>query len=125
LTSGLWTAEATLGPGEHPMAWKPADDVPVGSYVMRLTVEGKGGRRVYGGRRPASPDRASAPVVHVLGIEAAFTRRSYLPTERMAMQVLADVPSFTLTFLRVGHGPDPTLRNAEVVRLDMGEPVRI
>ena len=92
---------------------------------MRLTVEGKGGRRVYGGRRPASPERASAPVVRVLGIEAAFTRRSYLPTERMAMRVLADVPSFTLTFLRVGHGPDPSLRNDEMVGLEMGEPVRI
>ena len=124
-SSVRWTTEATLGPGRHAMAWKPADDVPVGSYVMRLTVEGKGGRRVYGGRRPASPARANAPVVHVLGIEAAFTRRSYLPTERMAMQVLADVPSFTLTFLRVGHGPDPSLRNDEMVGLEMGEPVRI
>ena len=121
-SSVRWTTEATLGPGSHAMAWTPADDVPVGSYVMRLTVEGKGGRRVYGGRRPASPERASAPVVHVLGIEAAFTRRSYLPTERMAMQVLADVPSFTLTFLRVGYGPDPSLRNDEMVGLEMGEP---
>ena len=124
-SSVRWTKEATLGPGRHEVAWTPADDVPVGSYVMRITVEGKGGRRVYGGRRPASPQRASAPVVHVLGIEAAFTRRSYLPTERMAMQVLADVPSFTLTFLRVGHGPDPSLRNDELVGLEMGEPVRI
>ena len=72
-SSVRWTTEATLGPGPHAMAWTPADDVPVGSYVMRLTVEGKGGRRVYGGRRPASPERASAPVVRVLGIEAAFT----------------------------------------------------
>ena len=39
--------------------------------------------------------------------------------------VLADVPSFTLTFLRVGHGPDPSLRNDEMVGLEMGEPVRI
>ena len=66
-------------PRPHALAWKPSADVPVGSYVMRLTIEGNGGRRVYGGRRPASPERASAPVVRVLGIEAAFTRRSYLP----------------------------------------------
>ena len=98
-------------------------DVPVGSYVMRLTIEGNGGRRVYGRRRPASPERASAPVVRVLGIEAAFTRRSYLPTERMALRVLADVPSFTLTFLRIGYGPDPSLRNDEMVGLEMGAPV--
>ena len=59
------------------LAWRPARDTPVGSYVMRLTVEANGGRRVYGGRRPVSPDRASAPVVRVLGVEAAFTQRSY------------------------------------------------
>ena len=63
--------------------------------------------------------------MRVLGIEAAFSRRSYLPTERMAMRVLADVPSFTLTFLRVGHGPDPSLRNDEMVGLEMGAPVRV
>ena len=120
-----WTTEATLGPGSHALAWQPAPDVPVGSYVMRLTVEGNGGRRVYGARRPATPARASAPVVRVLGIEAAFTRRSYLPEEPMALRVLADVPSFTLTFLRVGYGPDPSLRNDELVGLEMGQPVRV
>ncbi len=112
-------------PARTPSPGSPSADVPVGSYVMRLTIEGNGGRRVYGGRRPASPERASAPVVRVLGIEAAFSRRSYLPTEPMAMRVLADVPSFTLTFLRVGHGPDPSLRNDEMVGLEMGDPVRI
>ncbi len=122
-TSVRWTKEAALGPGEHAISWLPDADVPVGSYVMRLTVEGNGGRRVYGRRRPATPERASAPVVRVLGIEAAFTRRSYLPTERMALRVLADVPSFTLTFLRIGYGPDPSLRNDEMVGLEMGSPV--
>jgi len=124
-SSVRWTKEATLRAGSHAIAWKPADDIPVGSYVMRLTIEGKGGRRVYGGRRPVTPERASAPVVRVLGVEAAFSRRSYLPTERMALRVLADVPSFTLTFLRVGFGPDPSLRNDEMVGLQMGDPVTV
>ena len=92
---------------------------------MRLTIEGNGKRRVYGGRRPASPERANAPVVRVLGVEAAFTRRSYLPEERMALRVLADTPSLLLTFLRIGHGPDPTLRGDEMVGLEMGQPVTL
>ncbi len=74
---------------------------------------------------PASPERASAPVVRVLGIEAAFSKRSYVAEEPMALRVLADTPSFTLTFLRVGHGPDPSLRNDELVGLEMGDPVTI
>jgi hypothetical protein len=124
-TSVRWTKEATLGPGAHQLAWRPTADTPVGSYVMRLTVEGSGKRRVYGGRRPSSPERASAPVVRLLGVEAAFTRRSYLPKERMALRVLADAPSLSLTFLRVGHGPDPSLRGDEIVGLEMGEPVNL
>ena len=120
-----WTREVTLEGGAHQLAFHPARDTPVGSYVMRLTVEADGGRRVYGGRRPSSPDRAAAPVVRVLGIEAAFTRRSYLPEERMALRVLADAPSLKLTFLRVGHGPDPRQRNDEMTGLPMGEPVTI
>jgi hypothetical protein len=120
-----WSKEATLPPGPHRLVWQPATDTPVGSYVMRLTVDGNGRRRVYGGRRPPTPQRAGAPVVRVLGVEAAFTQRSYLPTERMALRVLADTPSFSLTFLRVGHGPDPTLRGDELVGLEMGTPVQI
>jgi hypothetical protein len=120
-----WSTEATLGPGPHGLVWQPAADTPVGSYVMRLTVDGGGSRRIYGGRRPPTPARAGAPVVRLLGVEAAFSQRSYLPTERMALRILADTPSFTLTFLRVGHGPDPTLRGDELVGLEMGTPVQI
>ena len=120
-----WSREATLPAGSHSLRWRPAPDTPVGSYVMRLTVEADGGRRVYGGRRPASPERAHAPVVRVLGLEAAFTRRSYLPEERMALRVLADAPSLTLTFLRAGHGPDPSQRSDEMTGLPMGDPITI
>ncbi len=120
-----WTREATFAPGSHALDWRPAPDMPVGSYVMRLTVEANGGRRVYGGRRPATPARARAPVVRVLGVEAAFTQRSYLPEERMALRVQTDATSLTLTFLRVGHGPDPSLRGDEMTGLAMGDPVTI
>lgn len=120
-----WSTTRLLAPGEHQVAWTPPPDTPVGSYVMRLTMERDGRRRVLGGRRPASADLTRAPVVRVVGIEAAFTRRSYVPTEPMTLRVLADAPALTLEFLRVGHGPDPSLRNDELTGLPMGEPVRM
>jgi hypothetical protein len=120
-----WTKEAAFPAGSHELVWRPTPDTPVGSYVMRLTVERDGQRRIYGGRRPSTPDRASAPVVRVLGVEAAFAHRSYLATERMALRVLADTTAFTLTFLRVGHGPDPAVRSDELVGLEMSDPVTI
>ena len=118
-----WTREASLAVGSHALAWRPAADTPVGSYVMRVTVREDGRRRVYGGRRPVSPERATAPVVRVLGVEAAFMRRSYVPTEPMALRILADASSLTLSFLRVGHGPDPSLRSDELTGLPMADPV--
>ena len=72
------------GRGRSELVWRPAPETPVGSYVMRLTVGDNGKRRVYGRRRPAAPERAGAPVVRVLGVEASFARRSYLPEEPWA-----------------------------------------
>jgi N,N-dimethylformamidase beta subunit-like, C-terminal len=120
-----WTRQLTLGAGRHEIRWHAAPATPVGSYVMRLTLFRDGGRRVYGARRPPTPERATAPVVHLLGVEAAFARRSYLPTEPMALRVRTDAPSLTLTFLRVGHGPYASLRSDELTGLEMGVPVRI
>src|SRR6185503_8388406 len=65
--SVAWTRQATLSPGAHEIQWRPALDTPVGSYVMRLSLSKDGRRRVYGGKRPRTPDRATAPVVHLLG----------------------------------------------------------
>jgi hypothetical protein len=120
-----WSRQATLGPGVHEIAWQPATDTPVGSYVMRLTLSKDGRRRIYGGRRPYTPGRATAPVVHLLGVEAAFTRRSYLPTEPMHLLVRTDAPSFVLTFIRLGHGPYLSLRSDDLTGESMGAPVPV
>jgi hypothetical protein len=123
--SVVWTRQATLRPGVHEIAWQPATDTPVGSYVMRLTLSKDGRRRVYGEKRPHTPDRATAPVVHLLGVEAAFTRRSYLPTEPMDLLVRTDAPSFVLSFLRLGHGPYLSLRSDDLTGESMGAPVSV
>jgi hypothetical protein len=123
--SVVWSRQATLRPGAHEMVWHPARTVPVGSYVMRLTLSKDGNRRVYGCKRPHTPERATAPVVHLLGIEAAFTRRSYVSTEHMDLRIRADVPSITLTFLRVGHGPYLGMRSDDMTGLQMADPVSI
>jgi len=104
--------------------WTPDADTPVGSYVIRLTLEGRGGaRKVYGGRRPGTPERAQAPVVRVLGVEAAFERRSYAAEERMGLTIQADAPRLTLQFLKVGDETLSTGRNDELSGVPMGDPV--
>jgi hypothetical protein len=91
---------------------------------MRLTVDG-GTRRqmVLGRRRPASIEHQQAAVVRVLGVEAAFDRRSYLPGESMALTVFADAAALTLQFLRSGGETESTDRVDEIKGQAMGDPV--
>ena len=125
-TSVSWRTTARLRPGFHELTWTPDVTTPVGSYVMRLTIEYPGGQTtVLGGRRPASVDRQQAAVIRVLGVEAAFLQRSYAPGEPMELRILADAPSLTLEFLRCG-AEDPNIsadRNDELVGAVKGEPV--
>ena len=120
----VWETSARLGRGEHVVDWTPDAATPVGSYAMRLTVAERSGRTtVLGARRPPSVAQQQAPVVRVLGIEAAFLRRSYAPGEPMELRITADAPSLTLQFLRCGPETVSTERNDELSGAPKGEPV--
>ena len=76
----VWQTELTRA-GRTPIWWKPDAKVAVGTYVMRLTVDdgpGTASLRRHPARRTGAVD---APVVRVLGVEAAFDKRSYAPRE--------------------------------------------
>ena len=118
----VWEARATLSQGRHRFLWKPAPDVKPGTYVMRLTVEGSGRRRVYGQRRPVTPERALAPVVRVLGVEAAFDERSYAPGQPALLTVAADAAVLSLQILRSGPEPENTDRSDEMKGIAVTEP---
>ncbi|HEY7731303.1 MAG TPA: N,N-dimethylformamidase beta subunit family domain-containing protein [Gaiellaceae bacterium] len=123
-TTVVWEREARLPAGAHELSWTPDVATAPGSYLLRLTVEdSRGLRRVYGGRRPSTPDRGTAPVVRVLGVEAAFDRRSYIPGEAMSLTILADAATLSLTFLRCGQELEATARNDELSGVTLGEPV--
>ncbi len=125
-TTVVWETTAALRQGQHELTWAPAADMPVGSYVMRLTIDGPGSRQtVLGGRRPASIARQQAAVVRVLGVEAAFLRRSYTPGEPMELRILADAPALTLQFLRCGAEAEGTDRSDELKGAPMGAPVEL
>ena len=125
-TSIAWETEARFRPGQHELRWTPDAATPVGSYVMRLTIVRPGGSMtVLGGRRPASIARQLAPVVRVLGVEAAFLRRSYAPGEPMELRILADAAALTLQFLRCGAESQSSERNDELVGAQTGDPVPI
>jgi hypothetical protein len=124
-TSVAWKTTARLTPGAHELTWTPDPATPVGSYVMRLTLARPGSTTVLGRARPFELARQKAPVVRVLGVEASFLRRSYLPGEPMELKVMADAAALSLQFLRIGW-EDPNLsseRNDEMVGAPKGDPV--
>lgn len=118
----VWEASAKLQQGRHRFLWKPAPDLKPGTYVLRMTVEDSGRRRVYGMRRPAAPELARAPVVRVLGIEAAFDERSYSPGQDARLSVAADANALTLEILRSGPEQENTDRSDELRGVAVTEP---
>jgi hypothetical protein len=92
---------------------------------MRVTVEGSGRRKVYGGRRPAAVDFARAPVVRVLGVEAAFRARSYAPGQLARLRVSADAHVLALQLFRSGPEEGNTNRPDEMKGVAMAPPRRI
>lgn len=120
----VWSTEQELTPGRHRIWWKPDEKLPVGTYVMRLTVEDEqGNRKTYGGRRPAKASRVTAPVVRVLGVEASFEKRSYAPLEPARLTVFADCERLTLQFLACGTESEYTDRTDEMRGLPIGPPL--
>ncbi len=127
-TNVAWTTESKFPPGTHELRWTPEPATPVGSYVMRLTINRPGGAStILGIRRPASIARQQAAVVRVLGVEAAFKARSYVAGEPMELSILADTPSFTLQFLRCGaeSQAESSERNDVMSGAPKGDPVAI
>jgi hypothetical protein len=120
----VWHLEQQLPAGANRIWWKPDPKLPVGSYVMRLTVEDDiGNRKVYGGRRPATPARSVTPVVRVVGVEAAFEKRSYAPGETAALTITADCERLTLQFLACGTESEYTDRTDEMRGHPIGPPL--
>jgi hypothetical protein len=121
-TSVAWQDTRDLGPGAHELDWTPDPTTPPGSYVMRVTVDGeREGSIVVGARRPASISVQKAPVVRVLGVEAAFALRSYAPGERARLTIFADSARLSLQFLRCGTEAEVTTRNDEMRGTRLGD----
>ena len=120
----VWQVEQPFPAGRNRIWWKPDPKLPVGSYVMRLTVEDDdGNRKTYGGRRPSKPASSTTPVVRVLGVEAAFDKRSYAPGEVAQLTVSADCERLVLQFLACGTESEYTDRVDEMRGHPIGPPL--
>jgi hypothetical protein len=112
-----------FGTGPHSLVWAPQSTTPPRTYLLHLDVtDAAGNTRAYGAETAYVDRYASAPVVRVLGIDAAFSQPSYAPGQLAALTVATDAPAFTLQIFRVGGELVPTYLSNEMSGLPVTQP---
>ncbi len=113
------TKMTRLKAGRRQIVWQAPRGLAARTYLLRMRVtDARGRTTLYGGDRPTSRGFA-APVVRVLGIEAAFRRRSYAPGERAQLRIETDAAELSVEILHSGSERTRTQRG-DVMR---GTPV--
>lgn len=102
-----------LGAGRHQLDWTPPASLPARTYIVRLTA-----------RHRAANDMGFA-VARVLGVDAAFARRSALPGETLPLVVATDAHRLTLQMLRSGPEKQATSSNEEIKGVPVSDPIAI
>ena len=117
---------ATLGPGRHTMTWAPPPTTTPRTYLVLFDVRDEAGnRRAYGARNAETGRRKTTPVIRVLGVDAGFTRESYVPGETAALRVATDALALQLQVFRAGPEDVPTYDNTVMNGVPVSDPTQV
>jgi hypothetical protein len=120
----IWSTERRLRTGAHRIEWKPGRGVAPRTYVLRLTVTGRDGRRrVYGGHRPGT--RQDGPVVRIQGVDVALPRASYAPGEPADLLISTDAGGLRVQVFHYGGSARPAERDLRTNGIAVTPPVRV
>jgi len=105
---------ANLRPGRHTFTWHPKSSVGARTYLVRITaVDGAGNRRTYGADNAESGRRLTSAVVRILGVDAGFTKESYVASSSARLPIETDAESLTLQTFRAG--PEDTATHSDTI----------
>jgi hypothetical protein len=89
--------------GPHTIGWAPAPNLAARTYVLSMTTEDVAGNQLtYGSSNPFVGRHPRAPVVRVLGIDAAFTKQVYSPGEYGFLRIATDAPTLGVQVFHAG-----------------------
>jgi hypothetical protein len=108
----IYTLTERFGRGQHTMTWSPPATLNPRTYLIRMTaVDTIGNSVTYGAPNARVGRYPRGPVVRLQGIDAGFTKPSFLPGEVAQVHIATDEPALTL---RVFHsGPEQVVTYAD------------
>jgi hypothetical protein len=117
---------ATLGPGRHAFTWFPEPTIAPRTYLTLLDVtDAANNRRTYGASNAETGRRPTTPVIRVLGVDAGFTRESYVPGENAELRVETDATALSLQVFRAGPEDVPTYNDTLMNGVPVTDPVDV
>lgn len=104
--------DGNFGRGMHTVPWTPPVSTPPGTYSLVVTITERSGKRtVLGASSPAHPALPAAPIVRVVGLDGAFTKRGYRPGDQAELMLAASARTITVQVFRCGPEQVPTYAN--------------
>ena len=125
-TEQLSAQSSLLPTGRHELIWEPPASLAPGTYTLQLLVTGVNGKRtVYGTATPVHPHLSRAPIVRLLGLDAAFLQSSYAAGDAATMFVAADAHALSVQLFQSGPETVPTYANNLLNGVPVGDPLQI
>jgi hypothetical protein len=138
----VYEISATLGPGRHAFTWFPPPTIAPRTYLTLFDVEDvagnrrtyltlfdvedvAGNRRSYGAGNAETGRHSTTPVIRVLGLDAGFTRESYVPGEEAGLRVETDASVFSVQVFRAGPEDVPTYNDTLMNGVAVTEPLPV
>jgi hypothetical protein len=122
----IYTRTWTLRAGAHTLTWTPAAGLAPRTYVLSFTTQDVASNILtYGAPEPHVERYPRAPVVRILGVDATFTRPSYLPGQVGALRIAADTPSLEAQVFQSGPEREITYADYLLGGVPVNDPVKI
>ena len=122
----IYTRTWTLRPGRHTLTWMPALGLAPRTYVLSLTTQDLASNVLtYGSPDPHVQRYPRAPVVRILGVDATFTRPSYMPGQIGALRIAADTETLAAQVFQAGPEHEVTYADYLLAGVPVTDPVTI